>query len=105
VGNKLKHLGAKPLAELHHALLMTGWTKVAALTRKGEQVFVAAFLAPHPCKTKMQIAAIQIPIDDIGHIGPPEAITGCIAVLPTHFQLFKVVFYAAVIIGPFERDL
>ena len=53
----------------------------------------------NPGKTDMQIAALQVPIDYIGHLWSPDAIARCIAVLSAHFQLFKVVLYAADISG------
>ena len=65
------------------------------MTSLGRQVFVTTILATHPRKTKMQIAALQIPIDYIGDIGPPETIARRIEILPLHLQLFKVILNAA----------
>ncbi len=56
---------------------------------------MAVLAASHPRKAEMQVAALQVTIDHLGHIGPPEAIARCVAVLPEHFQLLKVVLHAA----------
>jgi hypothetical protein len=45
----------------------------------------------------MQIAALQVAIDDVGDKGPPKAIALCIAVLPLHLQLLKVILHTAII--------
>jgi len=52
-------------------------------------------LALDSCKANMQIAALQVAIDHIGDIGPPEPAACSIAVLPVHLQLFKVVLHTA----------
>ncbi len=56
---------------------------------------MAALVAPHTRKAEMQIAALQVPIDHIGYIGSPETVARRIAVVPEHFQLFKVVLHTA----------
>jgi hypothetical protein len=56
---------------------------------------MAAPLATHPRKAKMQIAALQVAIDHIGDIGAPETVARCIAILPEHLQLLKMILYAA----------
>jgi hypothetical protein len=50
VRNLLEDIHAEPLPEFHHPLLMTGWTKVAALARKCQQIFMAESL--HFTRTK-----------------------------------------------------
>ena len=58
---------------------------------------MTALLATHPRKAKMQIAALKVAIDHIGDIRPPETVARCIALLPVHLQLLKMILYAAII--------
>lgn len=68
-------------------------------------------LALYPCKAEMQVAALQVTIDYIGDIGPPETLAWCITILPEHLQLLKVVLFAAKIAadlrisGPVDADI
>jgi hypothetical protein len=75
VRNLLEDIHAEPLPEFHHPLLMTGWTKVAALARKCQQIFMAAVFAFHAGKAVVQITAVEMTIDHLLDIGPPEART------------------------------
>jgi hypothetical protein len=74
VGHLFENIHAKPLAEFHHALLMTGWAEVAALAREGKQVFMSAVFAFHPGKAVAQITTIEITVDYLLDIGPPETV-------------------------------
>jgi hypothetical protein len=74
VGYLLEDIHAKPLAEFHHALLVTGRAEVAALAREGQEVFMAAVFAFDVGKPVFQIAAIEIAIYHLLDIWPPEAI-------------------------------
>jgi hypothetical protein len=47
---------------------------VPALAREGKQVFMAAVFAFHPGKAVFKIAAIEIAIDHLLDIRPPESI-------------------------------
>ena len=47
---------------------------MAALAGEGKKILVIADLALHPGKTVMQIAAIQITMDDLLEIGPEESV-------------------------------
>jgi hypothetical protein len=73
MGYLLEDIHAKPLAEFHHALLVAGRAEVAALTREGKQVFMAAVFASDAGKAMAQIAAIKITVDHFFDIRPPEA--------------------------------
>jgi len=53
VRNVLQDFFAKPLSKLHNTVLMAGWTKVPALTRKCEQEFVTAVFTFDPGKAIM----------------------------------------------------
>lgn len=58
-----------------------------------------AFGAFHPGKPEMQISTLQVALDDIHHIGAPEAVPSFIAVIPKHFQLLEMILRAAVIVA------
>jgi hypothetical protein len=51
-----------------------------------------------PGETAAQITAIKITKDDILYIRPPESVLPLIAIIPDHFQLFKMSFGTAEII-------
>ena len=74
VRNLLEDIHAEPLPEFHHPLLMTGWAKVAALARKCQQIFMAAVFAFHTGKPVVQITAIEITMDHLLDIWPPETV-------------------------------
>jgi len=44
----------------------------------------------YPCETTMQIATIQITLDDIHDMGTPESKTRGILVVPNLFQFFEM---------------
>jgi hypothetical protein len=74
VGYLFEDVHAEPLPEFHYALLMAGWTKMPSFTRKCQQVFMAAIFAFHTGKTALQIAAIQITVNHLLDVRPPETI-------------------------------
>jgi len=74
VRNLLEDFHTQPFPEFHHALLVTGRAEVPAFTGECQEVFVAAVFAFHTGKTMLQIAAIQITVDHLCDIGPPETI-------------------------------
>jgi len=74
VRNLLEDIHAEPFHEFHHPLLVAGWTKVAALARKCQQIFMAAVFTFHTCKAVVQITAIEIAIDHLLDVGPPESV-------------------------------
>jgi hypothetical protein len=48
--------------------------KAAALAEECQEIFMAAVLAFHTGKATVQIAAIEIAIDYLLDIGPPESV-------------------------------
>ena len=74
VGNLLEYITAKPLPEFHHPLLMARWAEMTPLARKCQEVFVAAVFAFHAGKPVVQITAIEITIDHLLDIWPPESV-------------------------------
>jgi hypothetical protein len=63
---------------------------------------MAAMVASHPGESAMQVAAIQIPVDHIGDVRPPEAVSGRIKIVPGSFQLFEMIFHALIICALFR---
>jgi len=53
---------------------MACWAKVAALARKCQQIFVAAVFTFHAGKAIVQITAIEITVDHLLDIRPPESV-------------------------------
>ena len=98
MGHLLENTHAEPLSEFHYALLVAGGAKVTALTREGQQVFMAAVLAFDAGKTVTQIAAIKITVDNLFDIGPPEAVLPRETVVIFLHKGFKIILYAVVII-------
>ena len=99
VGYLLEDIHAEPFPELDHTLLMARWTKMPSFTRECQQVFMAAIFAFHAGKAVVQIAAIEIPIDHLLDIGPPEAVLpGKMLVIDPDKGL-KIVLHAPVVIG------
>jgi hypothetical protein len=52
---------------------MTGRTEMKVLAGKCQQIFMAAVFTFHTGKAVLQVAAIEITIDHLLDIGPPEA--------------------------------
>ena len=74
VRHLFQDIAAEPLAEFHDTFLMAGGAKVTALAGKGQQIFMAAVFAFHAGKAVVQIATVEITIDHLLDIGPPEAV-------------------------------
>ena len=53
-------------------------------------MLMVTVIAFNPGESTVQISAIQIPIHHIHNIGSLEPVTLLIAILPEHFQLFKM---------------
>ncbi len=51
---------------------------------------MVTIIAFNPGESTVQITAIQIPINHSHDIGSPESVTLLIAIIPEHFQLFKM---------------
>ena len=74
VRNLLEDIHAEPFPEFHHAFLMTRGTEMTALAGECQKIFMAAVFAPHAGKAVVQITAVEITIDHLLDIGPPEAV-------------------------------
>jgi len=72
--NLLEDIHAEPLPKFHHALLMARWAEMTVLARKCQEVFVAAAFTFHAGKAIVQITAIEIAIDHLLDVWPPESV-------------------------------
>ncbi len=74
VGYLFEDIHAEPFPEFHHALLVAGRTKMTPFAGECQKIFVAAVFAFDAGKAVDQIAAIEITVDHLFDIRPPEAI-------------------------------
>ena len=70
VGNLLERVAAEPFPEFRHPLLMAGGTEMTALAGK----FMVAIPALHPGKAVMQVATVQVAVNDLLEVGSPEPV-------------------------------
>jgi hypothetical protein len=74
------HLAARcpqipePFPEFHHPLLVAGWAEMTALAGECQQIFMAAVFAFHTGKPVVQITAIEITMNHLLDIRPPETV-------------------------------
>jgi len=99
VGNLFKYIHVEPFSEFHHTLLMTGWTEMAVLAGKCQEIFMATILALHAGKTVMENTAVQIPVDDFLDIGTEKSILPFKSFLINLEKGFKMILHAPVIVG------
>jgi hypothetical protein len=77
---------------------VAGGTEVPALAGKDQQIFMAAVLAFDSCKAVMRVAAVEIQVNDLLQIRPPEAVMPGELIVIDLDEGLKMVLYAAVII-------
>jgi len=99
VRNLFENIRAQLLPEFHHALLMAGGTEVTALAGKGQEIFMAAILAFDAGKTVVRVAAIQISVNNLLQIRPPEAILPGEMIVIDSDKGLEIVLNTSVIIG------
>jgi hypothetical protein len=98
VGDLLEDIYAQPLPEFDHPLLMAGRAEMAALAGECQEIFMAAVFTFHAGKPVVQIAALEIAIDHLLDIGPPESVLPREMLVIDPDKGFKIVLYAAVVI-------
>ena len=98
VRDLFEDIHAEPFPEFHHALLMAGGAEMAALARKCQQIFMAAIIAFHAGKPVAQITAVEITIDHLLDIGPPESVLPGEILVIYPDKGFNIILYAAVVI-------
>jgi hypothetical protein len=74
VRNLLEHIHAEPFPEFHHPFLVAGGARMPALTRKCQQIFMTAVSTFHTGKAVVQITAVEVAIDHLLDIWPPESV-------------------------------
>ena len=101
VGNLPEHVGTEPFAEFHHPLLMAGGTEACPRENGGDgacparagfplrfnigqKIFMVAIPALHPGKAVVQIAAIEISVNDLLDIGSPESLLSRVRLTHNH---------------------
>ena len=72
--NLPEHVGIEPFPEFHHPLLMAGGTEMTALAGKGQKIFMVAIPALYPGKAVVQVATVQVAVNDLLKVGPPEPV-------------------------------
>jgi len=98
VRDLFENIRAEPLSEFHHAFLMAGRAEMPSFTRKSQQVFMAAVFASDAGKAVAQIAAVEIAIDYLFDIGPPEAVLPGEVFIVGLNESFKIILDAVIII-------
>jgi hypothetical protein len=78
---------------------MAGWAEMTPLAGECQEIFMAAVFAFHTGKAVVQITAIEITIDHLLDIGPPESVLPGEMLVIDPDKSLKIVLYAAVIIG------
>ena len=73
--------------------------KLTSIAGENHEVFVAAVFAFHASKAVVQIAAIEIPVDDLLDIGTEKSILPFKSFLINLEKSFKMILHAPVIIG------
>ena len=58
---------------------------------------MSAAVTSDPSKSEVEIAAVQIIVDDVHHKRAPEAVAPHVSIFPGAFQLFEVRFDTSII--------
>jgi len=84
-------------SRIPHPLLMTGGAKVSTLTGKSEKILVVAVSTFHAGKAVVQIAAIEITVNDIQEIGTEESVGPLESFLVDPDEGFQMILDAPII--------
>ena len=77
---------------------MAGWAEMTPLAGEGKQIFMAAVFTFHAGKAVVQIAAIEITIDHLLDIWPPESVLPGEVLVIAPDKGFEIVLYTVVVI-------
>jgi len=72
------------------------------LVEKGSKVFMAAVFTLHTDKAVVRVAAIEVPVNDLLQIRPPESVRPFESLLVDLNKGFKMVLHVPVIIRRFR---
>ncbi len=75
---------------------------MTALAGEGQKIFMVAIPALHPGKAVLQIAAIEIPVNDLLKMGTVEPVVTFEPLLVDLNKGLKMVFHAPIIIRRFR---
>jgi hypothetical protein len=78
---------------------MTGRAEMAALTREGQKILMAAILAPDPGEAVVEDAAIQVAVDHVFHISAEKAVPRVETLVVDPLKFLKMILNASVILG------
>jgi len=82
---------------------MTRRTKSTAFAGKRQEILIPTLFTTDPGKSHMEITAVEISVNHIHDVCPPETVPGCIHIIPCPFKLFKMIFDTLVITGFFTK--
>ena len=77
---------------------MAGGAEMPTLAREGQKIFMVAIPALHPGKAVVQVAAIQVAVNDLLEVGAPEPVRPFEPLLVELNKVLKMVLHAPVII-------
>ena len=72
---------------------------MAAFAGYGQKIFMVAIRALHPGKALVQVATLQVAVNDLSEVGPPEPVPPFEPLLVELKQGIKMVIHTAVVIG------
>jgi hypothetical protein len=98
VGNLFEDIHAQPFPEFHHPLLMAGGAEMTALAGESQKIFMVTVTALRAGKAVVQVAAVQITLNDLLEIGAPETVLPFEPFLIDLDKGFKMIFHTPVII-------
>ena len=83
--------------------LMAGRAKIPAFAGKWQEIFMLTVITLDPGKTKMEVAAVQVFINDVQYIRPPIPIILLVPIIPFAYQFLEMRFHTPIILV-FARD-
>jgi hypothetical protein len=94
----LEDFFTEPFPEFHHPFLMTRGAEVAALTREGQEILVAAVFASHPGEAVMEDAAIEVTVNNLFDIRTQKTILFGKTVVINLFKSLKMILNTLIIL-------
>ena len=80
---------------------MAGRTEMTALAGEGQKIFMLAIPALHPGKAVVQVATVQVAVNDLLEVRPPEPVRPFEPLLVELNKSLKMVLHTPVIIRRF----
>ena len=92
MGDRLYHLLAEPLPEFHDPLLVARGAEVPAFAGKCQEILMAAVRASDAGKSVVEDTALQIPINNLSHIGSKKPILPLKPILIDLLECLEMIF-------------